>query len=805
MKKFLLFLMALVASVTMGAQEVTLDFTSNEGWNFPVGKDNIASEPAQFTNGDYTVTLEGGASGTGYYYNADGYIIVGKEGASLTLPAFDFAVSKIEFVGRSGASASTLVNVFVDGKAVSTQTKGSTATCSYEIAADKQAAGTIYQLKVLSGHNAQFTKINIYKAEPKVVAVSFDPAMKELVTLSVNDEKVDFAPSIEMEEGTKVSVTPVEDSNVYSVTVNGNPIAKEYPFSSDFVFYAAAGQQVACKQLSEEGGKLTVYIDLPEDDVLVQLGSNGNDKKLSKGVNAIEVEYQYLYGSFVVNPALMIGIAEEKVGEWIIKEMEYTMAGSQERFGLYNWTEDGGNSALISVIGDMYGSPYIRADYTFYPMLKNIAEARSATATLTIVGDREIYLFTGDNPREIEGHKVDIKFDPEEEQHWRIMAQDYDDLGSVTRNGEEIDSYDGQYEIYYVEDGDQIEVNTILDKSDKTIKFVFADETSRKAVKSVKYYNEDYREIEFKGWDAPEGITVEYGKQILVYFDTDNYNLETLTENGKDVEVYGAYIYRTVKKDLTYFVKAAAYEKATVDIEIVDPAHVLVGMGAEGSYSADMEVTGLVAGNNNVEYSTKMTQLFIEPTLDATIVSVKAVLTSGETVDVEETYEGSKTYIVALADVTKVIVDSKEIARDSKVTIWCDAVPYGYYVQRPDYYYVYYAYTDDESMHLQPGENVFYINEEIDNPITISCYDEAYDSLPLYLNDVKQEDWYGYTLELHNGDIIKIYANGDPSGIKDVKINESDDVFNIQGMKMNDNKNLPAGIYVVGGKKFIVK
>lgn len=163
MKKLLLSIFCLIAFTGIQAQEITLDFTTNS-WGFPENKANIAVNTAQFTSGNYTIELTG-VSGAGYYFNSQGYLMLGKKNATLSLPAFDFAVSKIEFVGRKDASGYTLHNVYVGETAVSTELKGCKETSTFEIAAEYQAAGNIYTLKINSAHNAQITQIKIYKAD----------------------------------------------------------------------------------------------------------------------------------------------------------------------------------------------------------------------------------------------------------------------------------------------------------------------------------------------------------------------------------------------------------------------------------------------------------------------------------------------------------------------------------------------------------------------------------------------------------------------------------------------------------------
>lgn len=181
--RFTLMAVMMLICGAISAQEVTLDFTTNDKWQLPEGSKKKATASKEFSNGTYTVTL---AAQTGYYFNTDGYLMLGKQGSTLTLPKFDFAVSKIEVVGHAGASASVGQNIFVGDKAVSTETKGAAMdtgdknktgdakTNTYEINAAYQAAGNQYTLKVTTKHNTQITKILIYKQSG---AVKENPAL----------------------------------------------------------------------------------------------------------------------------------------------------------------------------------------------------------------------------------------------------------------------------------------------------------------------------------------------------------------------------------------------------------------------------------------------------------------------------------------------------------------------------------------------------------------------------------------------------------------------------------------------------
>lgn len=181
--RFTLMAVMLLVCGAISAQTVTLDFTDNSKWKFPEAKANIATEAKDFTNGTYTVTLTGSTGKEeGYYFNAMGKnLMLGKKGATMKFPKFDFPVSKIVFEGSSSGSGKVTFNIFVDDKAVSTQATGIKKEQTFEIAAGSQNAGTQYVLKLTNANNIQLTKVHIYK---------LDGAVKKNAKLAFSEEKV---------------------------------------------------------------------------------------------------------------------------------------------------------------------------------------------------------------------------------------------------------------------------------------------------------------------------------------------------------------------------------------------------------------------------------------------------------------------------------------------------------------------------------------------------------------------------------------------------------------------------------------
>lgn len=137
-----------------------------------------SKEPAtkgEYTYNGFTISFD---APQGFYFNSyqsGHYFLMLKSTKTavgkLTLPAFNFAVEKIEVVGNSGASGKTMENIYVGNTAVSTAKKGSGSTNAFVIDKQYQAAGNRYTLQV-SANNAQITYIKIYKRAVDLTATT---------------------------------------------------------------------------------------------------------------------------------------------------------------------------------------------------------------------------------------------------------------------------------------------------------------------------------------------------------------------------------------------------------------------------------------------------------------------------------------------------------------------------------------------------------------------------------------------------------------------------------------------------------
>lgn len=210
MRKFKLFLSLLmlmafsVGNVWGADPDVTYDFTGSD-WSVSDG---------ELTNG--TVSFTGAAGGSkGSFKMNSGYFMLGKKGAYLNFPTYSSAVKQIVVTGRSGASGSTKMNIYVGNTAVSTETTGSTGENSYDIATASQTAGTTYTLNVTSDHNAQITKIEIYYAE------AASSCTKTVSVTKVTPTNGDFAISATEVcgdgDGGEVTISDIEPATGYAL------------------------------------------------------------------------------------------------------------------------------------------------------------------------------------------------------------------------------------------------------------------------------------------------------------------------------------------------------------------------------------------------------------------------------------------------------------------------------------------------------------------------------------------------------------------------------------------------------------
>ncbi len=288
-------LLSLVAMFcgTLAAQEVTLDFTDNTVWNFPVDSKNKTVDTKTFSNGTYAVELTG-SSGNGYYYNSTGkYLMLGKSGATLKLPVFGFAVEKIEIVGTSTASTAVTQNIFVGDEAVSTETKGAKdVTNVYAIGAAYQAAGNVYTLKVTSAHNTQIAKIIIYKKSNVEAPV-------------ISGESI-------FEESTTLTITGVEGSMIYYTTDDTTPTVSS-PNHGASPLVVTLSESANVKAIAVLGGSASNATTKKIEKVVFEPFDVAAISKMTSGKNYITASFKNAQVTYVDDKTVYVREGENSI------------------------------------------------------------------------------------------------------------------------------------------------------------------------------------------------------------------------------------------------------------------------------------------------------------------------------------------------------------------------------------------------------------------------------------------------------------------------------------------------------------
>lgn len=196
--KLLLIMLLTIVCTASRAQEITMDFTDNSGWNIP-SKDKTPNPPQTFGDGNNAITL----SGDYYYVSAGSYLML-KSGSTLTFSTFDFNVERIVVKGF-GSTNSASLDVFVGDTSVSGKVIANGLRALW-INEKSQAEGNVYTLKVTDG-NAHIERIEIYRKG------SFAPEGKAVFFLARKDVTADEKIMTKTKDGVTISGNKIKLSD----------------------------------------------------------------------------------------------------------------------------------------------------------------------------------------------------------------------------------------------------------------------------------------------------------------------------------------------------------------------------------------------------------------------------------------------------------------------------------------------------------------------------------------------------------------------------------------------------------------
>lgn len=261
--RLLLIMLLTIVWTASRAQEITMDFTDNSGWNIP-GKDTKTSQT--FVKDNNAITLSGGYH---YFYKRPDSRLMLNSGASLTFSQFDFDVERIVVIGYDSKVSQS---IYVGENLVSDQVNGALGPRTFWINEEYQNAGNVYTLKVTYG-TAHIKRIEIYRKG------SFAPEGKAVFFVGGTDK------------GTNNKVSKINEITKDGVTISGKEIALAGVVFNDYgtyEFYKDANFTISVKtgtitKIEFTGNKSLEYLDCNGYSVMSEHRSvwTGNAQKVS--------------------------------------------------------------------------------------------------------------------------------------------------------------------------------------------------------------------------------------------------------------------------------------------------------------------------------------------------------------------------------------------------------------------------------------------------------------------------------------------------------------------------------------------
>ncbi|MGN0230478.1 MAG: hypothetical protein ACI4BH_11785 [Muribaculaceae bacterium] len=391
------------------------------------------------------------------------------------------------------------------------------------------------------------------------------------------------------------------------------------------------------------------------------------------------------------------------------------------------------------------------------------------------------------------GEFVDVPYVPGVENQLMISPANYGEvLNKVLLNGEEVQPSGTTYYVN-IKNGDQVEVVSKFEDKDCNVDFIYVGEDITGIVKSVTVNNETVTNFN------DEDFTVKAGKTMYITFDAQTYKLDGLKIN--DESVYAGTSYQFVVKDDTKIeITGHRYAEVTATLNIDDASRVLVARGY--SYSTDY-FEGLVNGENTIKVSEAAPQIYISAKTGA---NIKKVVAGGNEISAD--YSGG--YSITVTEGMEITVETSALERNATLNVYLGVDPSTL---------TFFSMTraDRSEVELVKGWNEIKFGEDlsIDNPFSWSWYDSNQTTqfgvvklndvvlTPLYANSVS------YSASFKDGDKLVICPSSDvdSSSIRAIVADGEEMpefVFTITGQKVKSD-NLPAGLYIINGKKVVIR
>lgn len=414
----------------------------------------------------------------------------------------------------------------------------------------------------------------------------------------------------------------------------------------------------------------------------------------------------------------------------------------------------------------------------------NLEKARTATCTVKVDNASKVSVMRSGTYSRVDLTNGDntVKWIPSVETPFLISTSSYGSapLYKVLLDGKSQPT-DGTTYSVTPKEGGVIEIKADYPDTNLPVIFNFSTEEAKGAVTSVT--------VDGTGADnyLSSDFTVKAGTKVAVNFDRSNYSVDSVKVNGKAITLYGALEF-FVTDTTTVSIKAHKYSTVKATINIDHPENVTVYRG----YSYNNRVLTLTEGDNAVEMPETDCMIQIKPNSGCKVESIAA---NGNTLSAS--YDGS--YTITLTDGMNIVITSSAIVRDKKATVYVDDISlakYGFNFTR----------QDRSNISLTSGENSISFATS-DNPFYLSVY--GADHLSVKLNGKAVDPVYpggsSFQLQLADGDLLEVLMKEQTTGISSLRSDtKSKTIYRIDGTRVMTDR-LPAGLYIINGKKIVVR
>ena len=417
----------------------------------------------------------------------------------------------------------------------------------------------------------------------------------------------------------------------------------------------------------------------------------------------------------------------------------------------------------------------------------DLAAARTGSCTVKVDNASKVRVSRNESHTSValQNGENTVKWIPNTEKTLVITNANYGDapIYKVTLDGNDVTPSSGQYFVTLTA-GCVVDIKADYPDVSYPVKFNFTDEKAKGVISKVMADGEEvknYNDADFK---------LKAGTKLSLTLDQRNYALDAFKVNGTATTIYGTYECY-VKDNLVFDIQAHKYATVKAVLTVDNAANITAYEGQ----SYNNKVITLQNGSNNIELGEKNNVIQIKPNSGCKIESIKANGTP-----VTANYEGA--YEIRLTDGMTIEVTTSAIVRDQKATVFIDDISlanYGFNFYR----------SDHSTVKMQTGENTVMFSAD-DHHFMLGAYGNDLSKMVVKLNGTKLNPSYpggtSYEFDLNNGDRLEVLLKGDTNGIDAIEAVKQGKavVYRLDGTRVEGSQ-LPNGVYVINGKKIIIK